>query len=423
MRVMVPSVDKTPCDLLVAREDSAPKSSVQIEVALLTGGTDRHYTFGLAMDLVTQGVHLDIIGSDEVDSPEMHDTPGLDFFNMVRSQRSDASLANKLSRVSAYYARLIGYAWKARPKIFHILWNNRFQFFDRTLLMFYYKFLGKKIAFTAHNVNEARRDGRDSWLNRVSLRVQYRLADHIFVHTEKMKAELLADFGVEEKSVTIIPYGINNALPSSNLTHAEAKRKLNIGGDEKTILFFGNIRPSKGLEYLLKALDLLAAHDTHYRLVIAGRRIKEFESYWESIQPILRRHQDRGLVMLRDEFIPDEEIEIYFKAADVLALPYTEIFQSGVLFMGYSFGLPVIAADVGSFREDVVEGRTGFLCNAREPIDIARTIETYFESDLFKNLGNRRLEIQDYARAEHSWGLVAETTRNVYASLLGESPL
>ena len=49
----------------------------------------------------------------------------------------------------------------------------------------------------------------------------------------------------------------------------------------------------------------------------------------------------------RPEFIPDDETEIYFKAADVLVLPYRDIYQSGVLFLGHSFGLPVLAADVG----------------------------------------------------------------------------
>ena len=59
---------------------------------------------------------------------------------------------------------------------------------------------------------------------------------------------------------------------------------------------------------------------------------------------------------LRIESVPDAETELYFKAADVLALPYTHVFQSGVLFLGYNFGLPVIASDVASLREDVVEG-------------------------------------------------------------------
>src|SRR4029077_5114391 len=109
------------------------------------------------------------------------------------------------------------------------------------------------------------------------------------------------------------------------------------------------------------------------------------EAYWSGIQDTITRHVDPSRTFLKIEFVPDEATELYFKAADVLVLPYTEIFQSGVLFLGYSFGLPVIAADVGSMKEEIVEGRTGFLCKPRDPADIAAVIETYFESELFKN--------------------------------------
>ena len=157
----------------------------EIQVGLLTGGGDRHYAFGLAMSLISKGVHLDFIGGDEVDSPEMHDTPGLSFFNLRRNGRRDARFAEKIARVVMYYVRLLSYAAAAKPKVFHILWNNKFEFFDRTLLMLYYKLLGKKITLTAHNVNAGTRDSLDTPLNRFTLKMQYRLADHIFVHTKR----------------------------------------------------------------------------------------------------------------------------------------------------------------------------------------------------------------------------------------------
>ena len=88
-----------------------------------------------------------------------------------------------------------------------------------------------------------------------------------------------------------------------------------------------------------------------------------------------------------------------------------------MLFLGYSFGLPVIATDVGSLREDIVEGETGFLCRPCDPAGLAKTIETYFESDLFKSLSSRRQKIRDYASKRHSWDAVAEMSRRVYAEL------
>ena len=401
----------------------AQKEGDGLQVSLLTGGLDRHYTFGLSMSLVTDGVQLEVVGGEGLDSPEMHGTPGLKFLNLRKKPRRDAGLLKRAAVLMGYYARLIAYAWNSRPGIFHILWNNKIVYFDRTILMLYYKILGKKIAITAHNVNKARRDGHDSLIIRLSLKVQYRLADHIFVHTRKMKDELLKDFGVSANAATIIPYGINNAVPQSNLTPDEAKRRLGIDDGEKTLLFFGNMRPSKGLDYMLGAFERLIDEGANFRLIVAGQPIKGYKNYWSRVRPVLRRIEERGSLILRNEFIPDEDIALYVKAADVLVRPYTDIFQSGVLFMAYSFGLPVIATDVGSLSEDIIEGRTGFLCKPRDAVDLAGTIEKYFASDLFMDLADRRQEIRDYATARHSWSVVARTTHSVYQGLTEKAPL
>ena len=390
-----------------------------IEIGLLTGGGDRHYAFGLAMALVAQGVSLDVVGGDEVDSPELHCTPKLNFLNLRQSAQRDASFARKVSRILMYYARLIRYAGSTRARLFHILWNNKFEVFDRTFLMLYYKLLGKKITLTAHNINAGIRDSTDTWLNRFTLKIQYRLADHIFVHTEKMKAEILEQFGLARTSVSVIPYGINNAVPTTALTSEEAKLRLGIKAGERTLLFFGNIAPYKGLQYLIAAFEQLVANGGNYRLVVAGRAKSGCESYVDGIREMLSREVIRQRTILKIEFIPDDEMEIYFKAADISVLPYTNIFQSGVLFLGYSFGLPVITADVGCLREDIIEGKTGFVFTPKDSIDLAKTIERYFASDLFKSLTRRRQEIQDYAAARHSWDVVGELTRNVYSELLG----
>jgi glycosyltransferase involved in cell wall biosynthesis len=230
-----------------------------------------------------------------------------------------------------------------------------------------------------------------------------------------MKSELLADFGVRERSVTVIPYGINNAVPDTDLTPAQAKQRLGVADGEKTILFLGKIRPYKGLEYLLTAFRLLGSRGANYRLIIAGEPTSE--NYSDEICRVINREFGPGQIILKMQFIPDTAMELFLKAADVLVLPYKEIFQSGVLFLGYSFGLPVVATDVGSLREEIIEGRTGFLCKPSDPVDLAKTLETYFQSDLYKELPRRRLEIRDYAYTQHSWDIVGRLTRTVYAGL------
>lgn len=377
--------------------------------------------FGLTMALISQGVRVDVIGSDGVDSAEMHSTPGLNFLALQRNNAPGTSKSTRIRRLLAYYARLIGYSCGARPKIFHILWNNKLKYFDRTLLMVYYRLLGKKVVLTAHNVNTAQRDGKDSRLNRLTLKIQYRLSDHLFVHTKKMKDELIGQFGVRAEAVTVIPYGINNAVPNTAITSAEAKDRLGIKTGERTILFYGNLRSSKGLHHLVTAFHLLAPKHPEYRLIIAGEPKKGCEQYVRDVQEIINAHPSRDRVIQRIGYVPDSETELCFKAADVLALPYDHIFQSGVLFVGYAYGLPAIASDVGSLRQDVLEGKTGFMCKPRDPIDLAAAIERYFASNLFQDLASHRGKIRDDASRTHSWEVVGEMTRVVYLNLLGSS--
>ena len=229
----------------------------EIAVALLTGGGDKPYAYGLATELLSKGAALDVIGSDALDCPAFHSNRRLNFLNLRGDQRPNVSLLRKVLRVSLYYVKLIRFVATAKPKIFHVLWHNKFTLFDRTLLLHYYKLLGKRVVLTVHNVNAAKRDCNDTLLNRLTLRMQYRLADHIFVHTERMKIELMDDFAVQGARVTVIPFGINNAVPVTNLTSSEARHRLGMLTNSKVILFFGNIAAYKGLEFLVTAFQLI----------------------------------------------------------------------------------------------------------------------------------------------------------------------
>jgi D-inositol-3-phosphate glycosyltransferase len=400
---------------------SANSSSVigqeTLRIALLTGGGDKPYALGMATALTSKGVFVDFIGSDDLNVPAVVDNLGVRFFNLRGDQSPEASSLRKIARVTVYYWRLLRYAVAAKPQVFHILWNNKFELFDRTLLMLYYELLGKKVVLTLHNVNAGKRDLNDSWLNRFSLKIQYGLSDHIFAHTERMKNELIRDFSVPNEKVSVVPFGINNTVPNTSLTTLKAKQQLGVSSSDKTILFFGNIAPYKGLECLIAAFTELSVKDESCRLIIVGRP-KGSEDYWNQIHQAIAASPIRDRITERIEYIPDEETELFFKAADVLVLPYTRIFQSGVLFLGYSFGLPVIAADVGTLKEDIIEGKTGFTFKPQNSSDLASVISKYFESELFRNLENRRSEIKAYANERYSWDKVAAITTKVYADLL-----
>lgn len=389
----------------------------EIAVALLTAGTDKHYTFGLATSLAASGVALEVIGGSANECPEFHHSANIKFFKLRGSQTREAPFLDKAFRIVKYYLRLIAYSARARPKLFHILWNNRFEFADRVLLMGFYRLLGKKVVLTAHNVNKRKRDRKDSALNRLTLRIQYRLTSHIFVHTPEMKSELTADFGVREQRITVIPFGINNFVAQTDLTAAEARERLGIRANEKAILFFGRIEPYKGLPDLAAAFRQLQSAHPDYRLIVAGRPDAQ-DPEWGSLAEELRRDSQSGRALVAAEFIPDHAVEAYFKAADVLVLPYRRIYQSGVLFLAFSFGLPVLAADLGAFRDEIRPGENGFLFRPGDPLHLARTIEAYFESGLYAHLDQRRPEIRRQAQERNSWTIVAAATRNVYAGLL-----
>jgi D-inositol-3-phosphate glycosyltransferase len=384
-------------------------------VALLTGGSDKPYALGLASALAAQGIGLDFVGSDELDCPEVRAVPGLRFLNLRGDQSEDASLPVKAARIVAYYIRLTRYVATASAPVLHILWNNKFEVFDRTLLMVYYRAFGKRVVLTAHNVNVAARNGTDGWFNRLTLRIQYRLCDHVFVHTESMKRQLAGEFGVPERRVTVVPFGINDTIPETGMTPAVARRQLGVPTTDRLLLFFGQIAPYKGLEYLIQAVGLLAAAGRPVRVIVAGKVKRGSEDYWRRIERLIEELGVGELVFRMIQFIPDDQVEPFFKAADAVVLPYVDIFQSGVPFLAFSFGVPVIATDVGSLREDVTR-ETGVLCRERDAVDLARAVDEFYAGHLGRDPASARGRIRVLVAERHSWETVAHRTIVAYGA-------
>ncbi len=163
----------------------------------------------------------------------------------------------------------------------------------------------------------------------------------------------------------------------------------------------------------------LRREEKKFVLLIVGR-VKECREYWNKVRALIEQFGLTEDVVCELKHVPDKDVEVYFKAADVLVLPYRGIFQSGVLFLTYRFGLPVIATDVGSFKEDIIQGRTGLVCRASDPADLAGTIEAYFAGDIFADLENKRRDIREYAYDRYSWSRIGEMTRKVYERVLQE---
>ena len=164
----------------------------------------------------------------------------------------------------------------------------------------------------------------------------------------------------------MIRYPINNAFPDTELTPAEAKRRLGLREDERAILFLGRIVPYKGIEYLLDAFRLLLAHqEAKYRLIIAGEPKKGSEECLNGSTDPYQEHFIEHRSSYGCNSFRTTKWRCTSKAADVIALPYKEIFQSGVLFLAYTFGLPVVATDVGIFSRGDYRGQHGISVQAR----------------------------------------------------------
>jgi len=214
-------------------------------------------------------------------------------------------------------------------------------------------------------------------------------ADAFLVHA-RSEAAKLADLA-RGRPVRVHPHPSYEIFSESAPGREEARRALGLTG--RVLLFFGYVRPYKGLEDLLVALTL-ARPDAWDRLVIVG----EFYEPPERYSALLADPRLRERVTVVNRYVPNEEVARYFAAADVAALPYREATGSGIAQVAFGAGVPVIATRTGGLEEVVEEGVTGLLVPPRDPPALARAIERYFAEDLGPHLR------QGVARARHRFG-------------------
>jgi len=155
---------------------------------------------------------------------------------------------------------------------------------------------------------------------------------------------------------------------------AEAKTKLGLDPDRKTLLFFGFIRDYKGLDLLLEAFRDLGES---YQLVIAGESYGSFDKYEE----IIRSLPDTSVVKVFNRYISDAEVPSFFSAADVCVLPYRTATQSGISAMAYHFEVPVIVTPAGGLAEAVEGPGTGLVASGTDANSLNRAIRKFYTMD------------------------------------------
>jgi len=172
-----------------------------------------------------------------------------------------------------------------------------------------------------------------------------------------------------------------------------AKGLIKLDPEFNYVLFFGFIRDYKGLDLMIRAFDDNRVKKMSLKLIVAGE-------FYTDPEPYLNLINECGInesVILRNDFIPNDDVAKYFSACDIVAQPYKEATQSGVTQIAYHFNKPMIITDVGGLAEIVPDNRVGYVVKP-EPGEIASAIcKFYAEKKEEQFSENARLEKQKYS--------------------------
>jgi D-inositol-3-phosphate glycosyltransferase len=367
------------------------------------GGMD-YYDFGLCGGLLAAGCRTSLYTCNETRDPHLS---GLGFFPVFRNVFGNE---NRWKRAARYFAGGISTTMRAvlrGEKICH------YHFFqgapEEVALAFMGKLFARKIVITVHDV-ESFLPGA---IERSKVAKVYRMADRLVVHNRISEQELIRKFDVPPESVAVIPHGqyIEEAQ-TANDDNMAAKRALGISETSRVLLFFGHIREVKGLDLLLDAAPIVAKKIPEVTILVGGRPLrKDFSDYEQQIDRLGIR--DRCILHIRH--ILNEELPLFYKAADLVILPYRRIYQSGVILMAMSYNRPVVVSDLPAMTDMVTHGENGYVFTSGSPKSLAEQLIFALNDDE----GRARVaqHALDYVRENNSWEIIGEKTLALYRSI------
>lgn len=296
------------------------------------------------------------------------------------------SIPNANFEIRTYYKRIFGTDWVWRRGLrflrgsvatFMHAWSVQshvahFHFFDigplQLMDVFLARLFGMKVIITAHDVESF----KETPSVQRFVRWSYALASAVVAHNEISRTELIERIGIEPGKIHVIAAGNHEHLVDGMMERVHARKHLKLEDDEFCIVFFGHIKEVKGLDILLLSMPkFLERTEKRVRLVVAGRLWKQgFEGY----QELIDRFNLAGRISLHIRYIPDEELPAFYRAADLMALPYRRIYQSDVALMALTFGTPVVASDIAGMQEMLQHMKTGILFESENSYDLAEKI-------------------------------------------------
>lgn len=188
------------------------------------------------------------------------------------------------------------------------------------------------------------------------------------------------------------------------MTKAAACKALNLPADKQYMLFFGLVRAYKGLDLLLDAFGMVKDQLPDLQLIIAGEFYEDEDKYRAQIASL--GLTDR--VIIRNEFIPDDDLRKYFGAADLIVQPYKTATQSGVTQVAFHFEKPMLVTNVGGLGEIVHDHQMGYACEPK-PEAIAADLLDYYQN-------NRQKAYTTYLKKEktkYAWSNMTEAYINI----------
>lgn len=181
-------------------------------------------------------------------------------------------------------------------------------------------------------------------------------------------------------------------------TQEQAREKLKFQRNGKLILFFGFIRKYKGLHVLLQAMPAVL-NQMDVKLIVAGEFYDDSTKYFDLIKKLNLEES----VFVFDKYIPNEDVGLYYSAADIVVLPYITATQSGIIQIAYNYNKPVITTNVGGLPEIVKEKGTGFIVPAENPEALAQAIVEFYKTK--ENIAFKK-NIEEFKK-QFSWDRMA----------------
>lgn len=357
----------------------------EIKALIIPHGFQEHYAVGFANGIAKENIKVDFICADGEDPGLLH--PEITWKNLGQNKDANRPTWQKLLRFVFYHWRLILHAVARRGSIIHVIGVLRFEIVTGIMEGLLFRLIGKKYILTVHNLLP--HDEHTKTKKRL-YRLVYKIPHSLVVHTERMKSELMELFNVPYGKIVVMQHGLSDVVPDHGKQRDACRTILGIPQDYRTLLFFGRLAPYKGLDTLLDAFKEL---DERFFLVIAGAPSNA--SYGQKIDNLIAAHPYRDRILCRIRFIRNEDVATYFRAADALIMPYKHIDQSGVMFLSFRFGLPVVAFNVGAINE-YVRDDGGVVIDGHRTADLVKGINWFYQNQNYFSPSRIRRYAQRY---------------------------